>query len=280
MAKALFGGTGDSRSSGDPTEMGRTFRKRVEKGDLLLGAMVMDLVWPTLVKIYKQAGFDFIYMDNEHVLMAGTPAMGAFVQAARDNDIPIIAKCPELARTEVGRLLEAGVTAIQLPRTESRCDLETLIDYMRFPPKGTRAGAPILGNVDYVWPEDVGQWLKDADEATLVVGHIETRKGFENAEEIISTPGLDILYVGPLDFSISMGQPGNYDHPDVRGGMERILAMCKENGVMFGTTASGPEGGQDWVSLGARFFEVVDELTMLQRGGTEAVAAYRAMELG
>lgn len=278
MAKA-YGGDGIPRSSGDPNEVGRAFRKRVERGDLLLGAMVMELVRPILVKIYKQAGFDFIYMDNEHVLMAGLPDMGAFVQAARDNGIPVIAKCPDLARPEVGRLLEAGVTAIQLPRTESRRDLETLMDYMRFPPRGSRAGAPILGNVDYVWPPDVSQWMKDADEATLIVGHIETRKGFENAEEIISTPGLDIIYVGPLDFSISMGHPGDYDHPEVRSGMEKILALCKEHGVMFGTTASGPEGGQEWVSQGARFFEVIDDLTMLHQGSAGAVEPYRKMKL-
>ena len=109
--------------------------------------------------------------------------------------------------------------------------------------------------------------------------HIETRKGFENAEEIISTPGLDIIYVGPLDFSISMGQPGDYDHPDVRGSMEKILDLCKKYDVMFGTTASGPDGGQQWVSQGARFFEVIDDLGMLYRGSEEAVRPYRSLKL-
>lgn len=279
MAKALFGSNEAPRTSGDPTALGRAFRQRVERGDLLLGVMVMELIWPTLVKIYRQAGFDFIYMDNEHVLMAGTPEMAAFVQAARDNGLPVVAKCPELGRAEVSRLLEAGVTAIQLPRTESRRDLETLLDYMRFPPKGSRAGAPLFGNVDYHWPNDISQWMKGADEATLVVGHIETRKGFENAEEIISTPGLDIIYVGPLDFSISMGQPGDYEHPDVRGSMEKLLDLCKKHDVMFGTTASGPDGGKQWVNQGARFFEVIDDLGMLYRGSEEAVRPYRSLKL-
>jgi 4-hydroxy-2-oxoheptanedioate aldolase len=272
MAKA----SGPSRpSSHDSTALGRQFRKRVENGELILGGMIMEMIQPSIVKIYKYAGFDFIYMDNEHVHMAGLPSMAAFVQAARDNGLPVIAKCPELGRAEVGRLLEAGVSGIQMPRTESRRDLETLIDFMRFPPVGSRAGAPIYGNVDYLWPDDLAGWMKKSDEATLVVGHIETRRGFENFDEIVSTPGLDIIYVGPLDFSISMGHPGDYDHPQVAKAMDQILEQCKKHDVMFGTTASGAEAAGNWIRKGARFFEVVDELTLIHRGSVEAVDEHR-----
>jgi len=122
-----------------------------------------------------------------------------------------LAECGEIAR-----LLEAGVTVIQLPRSESRQDIETLVDYMKFPPVGTRAGAPCFGNVDYVWPDDDAKWLKKADQSTVILAHIETAKGYENAEEIVTAPHLDMVYVGPYDFSIAMGHPGDWDHPQVR----------------------------------------------------------------
>src|SRR5262249_42545551 len=122
---------------------------------------------------------------------------------ARDNNLPAIAKTPQLERAEVAKLLECGVMGIQLPRTETRRDLETLIDYMKFPPLGTRAGAPCFGNVDYAWPANDVEWLKNANESTIVVAHIETAAGYRNAEKIISTPHLDMLYVGPYDFSIA-----------------------------------------------------------------------------
>lgn len=247
----------------------------MESGEVLLGGMLMELIRPALVKIYKHAGFDFIYTDNEHVLFSGLPEMAAFVQLARDNGMPIISKCPQLDRVEVARLLEAGVTGIQLPRTESRADIETLNDFMRFPPVGSRAGAPILGNVDYVWPNDVEDWMAKANEATLVVGHLETSKGLEHIEEITSTPGLDMLYVGPLDFSISLGHPGNFDHPQVREAMMHVLDHCRKNNVAFGTTAGSIEAAREWVASGARFFEVVDELSLLHQGAARMVDTYR-----
>ena len=63
---------------------------------------------------------------------------------------------------------------------------------------------------------------------TTLVVHIETRRAYENAEEIVSTPGVDMVYVGPGDFSIEMGYPGDYDHPVVCGAMEEILKRCNK----------------------------------------------------
>jgi len=262
-------------SEHDPTALGRNFKKRLRGDEVLLGGMVAEMIRTTVVKLYKQAGFDFIFADNEHVLMSGLPAMADFVLSARDNGMPVIAKAAVLDRAEVARLLEAGVVGIQLPRTESRQDLETLIDYMKFPPVGSRAGAPLLGNVDYIWPTDSRQWIRDADESTVIVGHIETRRGYENFEEIVTTPHLDMIYIGWYDFSISMGQPGEPDHPDVRGPMEHILELCVKHGVPFGTTVSGPDKAKDWISRGAGFFEVIDELSLLARAAAQTVDAYR-----
>ena len=262
-------------SSHDPTALGRQFKQRLKSPKILLGGTIFEMIRPSLVKLYRQAGFEFIFADNEHVLFSGRPAMADFVLAARDNQMPVIAKVPDLDRTEVARLLEAGVCGIQLPRTESRQDLETLIDFMRFPPHGTRAGAPLYGNVDYVWPTDGKRWIELANESLVVVAHIETRRAYDNAEEIVTTPGVDMVYVGPYDFSIAMGQAGDYNHPDVRGPMEEILELCVKHDVPFGTTTTSPQIAARWIARGARFFEVIDELSLIAKGAAETVDAYR-----
>lgn len=271
MGKAF--GTGRQMAH-DPTALGRQFRRRLATGDVLLGGCAFEMIRPSLVKLYKHAGFDFIYADNEHVLMAGLPTMADFVLAANDNGLPVIAKCPELGRTEVARLLEAGVTGIQLPRTESRQDLQTLIDYMKFTPVGDRAAAPIFGNTEYAWPDDIGDWMEKANESTIVVAHIETRRGLENIEEIVSTPGLDMLYLGALDFSISLGQPGHPEHPQVQQAMQRVLDVCLRHNVAWGTTSPSTEQAGAWMARGARFFETADELSMIAKCAAELVDDY------
>ena len=239
----------------DPTALGRAFKRNLKSGGVLLGGMAVEYLRPSLVKIYSYAGFDFIYIEKEHGLFEGSE-LSDFVLSARDNRMPVISKVGESNRPEVARLLEAGVVGIQLPRTESREDLVTLIDYVKFPPLGTRAGAPGYGNTDYLLPEDEKAWLKKANSSTLVVAHIETALGYENAENIITTPHLDMVYVGPSDFSISMGYPGEWDHPTVVKAMGRILELCLKHKVAFGTTASGGQrlrqGGSPKVAVSLR----------------------------
>ncbi len=272
MGKAVDTGR---TSTHDPTALGRQFKQRLQSGDVILGGIVFEILRPPVVKLYRQAGFEFIYADNEHVLMSGLPTMADFVLSARDNGLPVVAKVPEQGRAETARLLEAGVTGIQLPRTETRQDLETLIDFMKFPPVGTRAAAPLYGNVDYVWPADNQKWIQDANDSTVVVAHIETVKGFEDFESIVTTPHLDMVYLGALDFSIAMGHPGDPDHPDVRGPMEQVLDLCVRHNVPFGTTASSTQAAARWISRGARFFEVIDELSLIARGAAQTVDEYR-----
>ena len=253
---------------------GRQLKARLKAGEVLVGGIIGEIVRPSLMKFYQQAGFDFVYIEYEHVFFDPTD-LADTVQAGRDSGLPVIAKTPQLERAEVAKLLECGVVGIQLPRTESRQEVQTLLSYIKLPPAGTRAIATGYGNSDYMQVADKTAWMEAQDAETTLVVHIETRVGYEHAEEIISTPGVDMVYVGPGDFSIEMGHPGAYDHPDVIGPMEEILNLCQQHQVPFGTTASGPEAAEQWVSRGACFFEAKDERAFIVQGATQLVDAYR-----
>jgi len=261
-------------SFNDPNTVAHAFKTRLQTGEIMLGGMIMECIRPCISNIYKQAGYDFIYVETEHTMFDGS-ALADFLLGCRGNGIPTICKIPILNRAYVARYLDNGACGIQLPRTESREQVTELVDYMKFPPIGSRAAAPCFGNVDYCAPNDPTAWLDSCNRSTIVVAHVETRKGYKNAKEIITTPGLDMLYIGPYDFSVSMGQPGNYDHPDLSKPMQDILTLCLEYKVPFGTTASGPDAGRRWIEQGCQFFEVVDELSLISRGAFEAVRQYR-----
>lgn len=260
---------------------GRDLKRALRSGRVLVGGMLTEYVRPSLVKLYVQAGFDFLYIEYEHGYFDQT-TLGDTVQCARDNGLPVIAKTPQLERAEVAKLLDCGIVGIQLPRTETREEIETLRSYMKFPPDGTRAVAPGWGNSSYVPPKNWQQWMDDQDNETTLVVHIETRRAFENAEQIVSTPGVDMVYVGPGDSSVELGHPGQFDHPEVAGPIEEVLKLCQRYDVPFGTTASNNETAGEWIAKGTRFFEAVDELSMILQTATKLVADYRrrASELG
>ena len=253
---------------------GRHLKSRLRSGDVLIGGMLAEYVRPSIVKLYQQAGFDFLYIEYEHGWI-DPAALVDTVLCARDNGLPVIAKTPQLERAEVAKMLESGIVGIQLPRTETREELETLLSYMKFPPSGTRAIAPGYGNSDYRHIGDWSDWMKQQDNETTLVVHIETRVGYENAEEIVSTPGVDMVYVGPGDFSIEMGHPGDYDHPEIANAMRDILDLCRKHNVAFGTTASNSDAAKGWVDRGTQFFETADELHFISDGATRLVREYR-----
>ena len=247
---------------------------RLQAGEVLLAGIIAEYVRPSMMKFYQQSGFDFVFIEYEHVYF-DPPGLADTVLAGRDSGLPVIAKTPQLERAEVAKLLECGVVGIQLPRTESRKEVETLLSYMKFPPAGTRAMASGYGNSDYVRAGDRRVWMAEQDAESTLIAQIETKAGYERAEEIVSTPGVDMVYVGPGDFSVEMGQPGNAEHPDVRGPMEEILELCKKYKIPFGTTAANMEAAQRWVSKGAVFFETSDERSLIVDAATQIVNEYR-----
>lgn len=264
----------------DPNALGLAFKRRLKSGELILGFMAMEYFRPSLVKIITRAGYDFIFIEKEHGIL-DSHELPDFILSARDNRMPVISKVGELNRSEVTRLLDAGVVGIQLPRSETREQIQELTEYVKFRPLGTRPGAPCYGNVDYSWPSEYaansGAWLRNANRATVIVAHIETALGYENAEEIITTPHLDMVYVGPYDFSISMGYPGQYDHPKVAKAMREILSLCKKHGMPFGTTPSSPKAAAEWMALGAQFFDIGDELGLIDAGARQTVSTYHEL---
>lgn len=275
MAKAFLPSDGESTT--DAAATGASLKRLLRSKKVLVGGMASEYLRPSLMKLYHQAGFDFVFIEYEHCWF-DSALMSASVLCARDIGLPVIAKTPQLDRAEIAKLLECGVMGIQLPRTESRADVETLRNYMKFEPQGSRAIAPGYGSSDYRRIPDWRAWMDQQNEETLLIVHIETRAGYENAEEIISTAGVDMAYIGPGDFSIAMGCPGDYDHDNVRGPMEEILALCRRYGVPFGTTASGVEAARCWISRGARFFETTDELALIHNAASQLVRQYRAAE--
>jgi 4-hydroxy-2-oxoheptanedioate aldolase len=265
----------EARSMGQP---GRQLKSRLQAGEVLLCGMITEYLHPSLVKLYKHAGFDFIFFEYEHSFVNPSD-LASTVLCARDNGLPVIAKTPQLERAEVAKLLECGVVGIQLPRTETRDEVETLRSYLKFPPHGSRAVMPGAGNSSYVPVSDWKSWMEEQDQETTLIVHIETKTAYENAEEIISTPGVDMVYLGAGDFSIEMGHPGKYDHPEVVGPMEEILTICQKHKVPFGTTASDMKAAQRWIARGAQFFEIIDEMSLILQGASKIVCDYRELTI-
>ena len=102
----------------------------------------------------------------------------------------------------------------------------------------------------------------------------QCREAIERADEIISTPGLDAVYVGPSDLSVSMGLAPSYDQgaPEFVAAIERVVECCNRHGVVAGVHAGTPEVARKRISQGFRFVQMCDDAGSLVRGAAVALA--------
>lgn len=243
----------------------------------LLGLTTQHVTEPWLAKIWKASGCDFVFLEYEHGFF-NERELANFVLCCRAEGLPVVAKVPEVARTFIAKLLDCGVTGIQLPWTESREQIDRLISFVKFPPLGIRPACPGYGSCDYDLDISGEQFIETANRETVVLAHIETRSGVEHIEEIVSSPLVDIVFIGIFDLSISYGHPGDFRHPVVKAAIEDVIAAARTGGKVLGMFVPDVELVRDWMDSGVTFFEAQSEVDLIAAGARKLVTAFRAME--
>ncbi len=189
---------------------------------------VFEALRPSVIKIVKQTGYDMLMIETEHVLH-DEYTLTNFIISARDNGLSPIITVPTTDRMLVSRLLDAGALGINLCHAETPDQVDDMVRWMKYPPIGERAlfmGA----NVDYQ-NADAEQYCREANQATMLVLKIESRKGVENAEQLIANEHVDGVIFGPGDLAASMGFHGGWQHPEVLSAMESVIEVALANGV-------------------------------------------------
>ena len=99
------------------------------------------------------------------------------------------------------------------------------------------------------------KYFESANKETMIIVHIEGVEGINNLDEILSVPGIDVIFIGPYDLSQSLGIPGQVNHPLVTEKMKEVVTKCKESKVTAGTFADDDdiEKARTWISLGVKY---------------------------
>jgi 2-keto-3-deoxy-L-rhamnonate aldolase RhmA len=249
--------------------------KKMSAGKVVVGMTAAELLRPPLVKIYANAGADFIYIENEHSLL--NPATYAdFLLCAHDNGMPVVAKTPYLDRGAIVKLLDSGTGCLQLPMTESPEHVLTLHNWLKYPPLGERAICCGYASTGYK-PVDLATYVKQQNEDTMLIAHIETKKGVDAIDDILGTGVVDLAFIGQDDLSISVGAPGDHHDPKHVAAIKRVAEAARKHNVFFGLFAPGTESAKRWIEEGALFFEAADELMLIDQGARTVVEQFKAL---
>ena len=237
----------------------KSFRQRLQNGDLLFGQMILELFTPGIGPMLAAAGMDFVIFDMEHGRCDIT-LLAELVASCRGSDIFPIARVPDVAYAPLSRPLDVGARGVMVPRVETRQQAEDVVSALKYAPQGRRGVA--LGIAHDLYRAGGGEFFAKANEETTVILLLETAKAFENLEEIVSVPGVDVAWVGHYDLTTSMGIPAQFGHKRFLAAMEALVAACKRHGVTPGFLPPDPGSAEHWVTKGFRMLSLGSDISL------------------
>ena len=210
-----------------------TLRQRWDAGEETLGVWLSS---PSSVVAETAAtvDFDFACIDMQHGANDYQAAVGMIQAILLAGGTPI-ARVPWNEQGIIGKMLDAGAAGVVVPMVNSVAEAEAVVRSCHYPPLGARSFGPIMALT-----RDSGYYATARD-SVAVIPMIETVQAVENIDEILSVPGIDAIYVGPADLSISLGLPpgNNDDEPAFTEALLTIVAACNKAGVIAGIHSTG-----------------------------------------
>ena len=211
----------------------------------------MKFTDPAAVEIMGFAGFDFVIIDAEHGPISMQSAQNMIRSAETVNITPII-RVSSNDEALILRALDIGAQGIEIPQINCKSDALRAVKSVKYSPQGERGVCRYVRAANYS-SMDKFKYFKSANEETMIIAHIEGVEGINNLDEILSVPGIDVIFIGPYDLSQSLGIPGQVNHPLVTEKMKEVVSKCKVSKVAAGTFADDIETAKSWVSLGVQY---------------------------
>ncbi|EMA70753.1 HpcH/HpaI aldolase [Halorubrum aidingense JCM 13560] len=246
----------------------------LDDGAVALG--VLDNTYsPTLVEFYGELGVDFIWLDLEH----GGPdpwdasQLEDLLRAGERTDVELLVRLPDTDPTLVRKALDLGVRNVLLSRVKTAEEVRDAVRSSRFRYDGGPGDRGLAAPRARRWGL-ADEYVATEDSETLVGVTVENEASVENLDEILAVPELGFVFIGPLDLSVSLGHPGEIDHPDVQDAVETIRSKAVDAGVPVAGLGFGMDDVNEKVSNGYQMVNLGSTTGAIQETVTSWFDAY------
>jgi 4-hydroxy-2-oxoheptanedioate aldolase len=202
-------------------------------GGTALGAW-LSLREPLLAEVAAGSGYDYVCVDMQHGLADFEQTVSLLHAVARTPAIPIV-RVPWNEQGIIGRVLDAGALGVIIPMVNSPEEARRAVASCRYAPDGARSFGPLTAGVRHG-----GTYVAKANEIVACIPMIETRQAVESIDDILAVEGIDAVYVGPADLSLTYGLPPAMDNPGepFDGALATVIDACTRHGVVPGIHTS------------------------------------------
>jgi 4-hydroxy-2-oxoheptanedioate aldolase len=218
------------------------------------------------------AGYDYICLDLQHGLLDYPGILHGLMAVAAGGSAGIV-RVPPGDPAWIGRALDAGARGVIVPLVSTAAQAAAAVAACRYPPAGERSFGPVRSGLT------IGPAPRAADEQVACIVMIETADGLANAAAICAVPGVDAVYVGPSDLSISLGadEPAaGWARPEFGQALAAIRAAAAAAGIGCGMHCNDGDAAARALADGFTFATVSNDLSHLQAAARDHLARARA----
>jgi 2-keto-3-deoxy-L-rhamnonate aldolase RhmA len=238
------------------------------------GHFIVEFATPGIGHIMKSAGCDFTLFDLEHSGF-GFETVKSALRYFEAADLPAIVRVPSREYHHIARAMDMGAEGLMLPMVGNVDEVRHIVNSMKYHPQGKRGVALQVAH-DRYRPGAVADKFTAANTRNTLFCQIETVEGVENADAMAAIDGVDCLWVGHFDLSVSLGIPGQFDHKDFKRAIERTIAATKKHNKALGRLVPNVELGIDIYKQGFDFVCYSGDVWLLHSALEDGIKRLRA----
>jgi 4-hydroxy-2-oxoheptanedioate aldolase len=242
---------------------------RLQNNEVVFGCALQQYRSTEIPRLLAAVGFDYLFIDSEHGGFS-LETIQDIVVASNQSGITPFVRVGEMRYSLVTRALDVGAQGIIFPRVEEALLLEEAIGWTKYPPVGARGFGFMAPQLDYE-QLSIPEIIQHLNAHTMIIVQFETLLSIERCDELLSVPGIDVAMVGPTDLSISLGVPGEFDHPKLIDAINVFIDACEHHRVIPGIHCRTAKMATSWLNRGMRLLGCGSEHGMLLEKARETM---------
>lgn len=209
--------------------------------------------FPTIhiVEMAAYHRFDAVVLDNEHGMLSDENIEHMVIAAELAGVKPLV-RVPSSDAVYILKAMDRGAHGVHVPQVETKEQALEVVAAVKYPPLGRRGAAFSMRAARY-GTIPIAEYLREANRRSFIAIHIESERALENVDAILEVEGIDLVYIGPTDLSVSLGYEGQVDHPQVIRAAEKIRDSAKKRGLSVGMHVKSAEGAKERFRWGADY---------------------------
>ena len=249
-----------------------SIRERALNRELLTGTFI-NLGSPLTAEMAGAAGFDWLLVDIEHG-SGDQEALGPQLQAIGGTSAAPVVRIANNDPPRFKRVLDLGASGIMVPYVSSIEEAEQAVASMRYPPRGIRGVAKL--NRASGFGQDFDEYFNRSHELLTTVVQIETTDAVSRIDDIAAIDGVDVLFIGPLDLSVNLGIPEQFDNPKFLEARDKVVKAAQNAGKAAGILLLNQAQVESTVEAGFTFIALGSDGGLVAAGMRNLAAAFNA----